>query len=175
MRWRILPGGLLQLVYLGFEMQHLSVQELLAQYRAILAELRDRGVVRTNNAPTGDYAEWLTAQLVAGELAPNSEKSFDVSAPDGRTLQVKARISSPGAPAGTRQLSAFRSWGFDEAVIVLFNDDYTISRATVLDVDRIRESAAFVAHTNSYRVNATDEFLDGGQDITMELRRIAGE
>lgn len=49
--------------------------ELLALSKAIVTELRSRGVVRTANAPAGDYAEYLVALAYGGELAPNSEKS----------------------------------------------------------------------------------------------------
>ena len=34
---------------------------LFALYRAILSELKHRGVIRTENAPVGDYAEYLVA------------------------------------------------------------------------------------------------------------------
>jgi hypothetical protein len=47
-------------------------------YRAILRELRSRGVIRTDNAPVGDYAEYLVATTLGGQLAPNSEKAWDV-------------------------------------------------------------------------------------------------
>jgi len=53
-----------------------SIPDLLAAYAAILQELRDRGVVRTRNAPLGDYAEYLVAEVYGGELAANSVKSL---------------------------------------------------------------------------------------------------
>ena len=59
-----------------------SIAELLAGYAGILAELRRRGVVRTNNAPVGDYAEWLAARALGGEIVANaSEKSYDLRLP----------------------------------------------------------------------------------------------
>ena len=85
--------------------------ELLALSRAILAELRRRGVIRTGNAPAGDYAELLVRVATGGELAANSQKSWDVKTPDGERLQVKARVvtnpkrlgsaSSPFSALGT--------------------------------------------------------------------------
>jgi hypothetical protein len=33
------------------------------------------GAIRTENAPVGDYAEYLVATALGGRLAPNSEKS----------------------------------------------------------------------------------------------------
>lgn len=44
--------------------------ELFSQYAAILAELRSRKVLRTANAPAGDYAEWLCQHALGGKLAP---------------------------------------------------------------------------------------------------------
>jgi hypothetical protein len=56
----------------------MSIGELLALSRATLAELRKRGVVRTRNAPAGDYAEFLVQRATGGELASNAQKSWDV-------------------------------------------------------------------------------------------------
>src|SRR5690606_35966939 len=57
-----------------------SVGELLSAYRDILASLRARGLVRTNNAPIGDLAEYCAALVYDGLLSPNSEKSYDLVA-----------------------------------------------------------------------------------------------
>ena len=76
-----------------------SDSALFSFYRAILSELKSRGVIRTENAPAGDYAEYLVASAFSGELAPNSEKSRDVLTSDGEKLQVKARVvSDPACP-----------------------------------------------------------------------------
>ena len=52
------------------DLRGLRIGELLALSRSVLAELRRRGVIRTSNAPTGDYAEWLAAQATGGQLEP---------------------------------------------------------------------------------------------------------
>lgn len=67
----------------------LTISELLALSRRILAELRERGVIRTGNAPAGDYAELLVQRATDGELAPNSTKSWDVLTPEGDRLQAQ--------------------------------------------------------------------------------------
>jgi hypothetical protein len=41
---------------------------LFSLYRAILSELKCRGVIRTENAPVGDYAEYLVATALGGHL-----------------------------------------------------------------------------------------------------------
>ncbi len=43
------------------ELEHRSTADLLARYGRTLAELRRRGILRTNNPPAGDYGEWLVA------------------------------------------------------------------------------------------------------------------
>lgn len=113
-----------------------SVGELLSGYAWTLAELRRRGVVRSNNAPAGDYAEWLVAKALGGELAANfSMKSWDVRLPSGETVQVKTRVTSKPIRAGQIQTSPFRSWNFDTAAFVLLAaEDYRVTRAALVPV-----------------------------------------
>ena len=74
----------------------------------MLSELRARGVIRTLNAPSGDLAETLTERAYQSELAPNSEKSWDVRAADGRFLQVKSRVSAADETVAARSTSTKR-------------------------------------------------------------------
>lgn len=109
----------------------LSIAELMRLHRKSLGELRRRGVVRTGNAPQGDWAEFLVKIAYDGELAPNSEKGWDVRTVNGRLLQVKARVVGP-AGVGSKITSPFRSWDFDAAATVLFDDDLVVRTATEL-------------------------------------------
>ena len=70
----------------------LSAPELFSLYRGILGELKCRNMIRTDNNPAGDYAEFLVMTALGGELAANSEKSWDVRGSDGEKLQVKCRV-----------------------------------------------------------------------------------
>lgn len=148
----------------------LGIGELLALSRRILAELRRRGVIRSGNAPAGDYAELLVQRATSGELAPNSQKSWDVVARDGERLQVKARVVTDPRVRGERQLSVFRSWDFDAAVVVLFDDEFRVWRAARLPVETLQAAERFVQHVSGYRVLATDELLAAGDDWTERLR-----
>lgn len=148
----------------------LTTGALLALSRAILSELRDRGVVRTGNAPAGDYAEYLVQHATGGELAPNSQKGWDIATPDGDRLQVKARVVTDPRVRGERQLSVFRSWDFDAALIVLFDDRFNIWRAARVNVAILRDNARFVKHVSGYRILATDDLLTAGEDWTERLR-----
>jgi hypothetical protein len=155
------------------ELRAMRTGELLALSRAILAELRHREVIRTGNAPAGDYAELLVRVATGGELAPNSQRSWDVLTPEGERLQVKARVVTNPRRQGERQLSVFRSWDFDAAVVVLFDDEFRVWRAARLPVQVLREQARFVEHVRGHRIIARDELLDAGEDWTERLRAAA--
>jgi hypothetical protein len=123
---------------------------LLRQYAEILAELRARGVVRTSNAPLGDYAEHIALQVYGGTLAPNSAKSYDLVATDGRRIQVKARtVSATTSPSAV--FSVFRSFDFDAAtLIVLDARTYDLRWARELSPEDVRETSRWSAHVNGH-------------------------
>ena len=138
-----------------------SSQELLQQYAGILRELRARGVIRSLNAPAGDLAETLTARAYSGELAPNSEKSWDVRAADGRLLQVKTRVIASSAATKPIQFSVFRSWTFDAAVfLILAAESYDVL-------------GAFEVTSSVVRARAADSVWVGGARITLSLSILA--
>ena len=82
------PQGMLDMM-----IERMTTMELLALNRQTLHELHRREVIRTLNAPTGDWAELLVATAYDGTLAPNSEKSFD-SAHSTRKRHSLSRTSS---------------------------------------------------------------------------------
>jgi hypothetical protein len=129
--------------------------------------------VRTENAPAGDYAEYLVAAAFGGELAPNSEKSWDVQLPDGKHLQVKARVVSNPPRRSQRQLSPFRSFDFDSAVIVFLDEvDYAVSRAVEVPRAVVESSATYNGHVNGHILHATDAVFEHplSNDVTELLR-----
>ena len=150
-----------------------SISHLLGMYRDVIDELKRREVVRTDNAPTGDYAEYLVARLYNGRLAPNSEKSLDVIAQDGERLQVKARVAIEGK-AGTRQLSFIRSWDFDSLIVVLFTPRFEIHRAASVPAGIARERSRFVKHVNGHRLIASDALweTEGVEDLTQRFQDV---
>lgn len=96
--------------------------QLLKLHADILAELRRRGLVRTNNAPIGDLAEHAAILTYDGRLANNSEKSYDLIAANQRRIQVKVRLVKASA-SGSLPFSMFRSFEFDAAVFITVDAD----------------------------------------------------
>jgi hypothetical protein len=94
-----------------------------------------------------------------------------VLAPNGERLQVKARVVTNPRSAGERQLSVFRAWDFDAAVVVLFDDEFRVWRATRLPGATVDKVSCFVEHVKGYRVIANDAFLEQGEDWTELLRQ----
>lgn len=73
------------------DLSAVSVPDLLDRYAAILAESRDRGVVRTRNTPLGDYAEYLAAKVYGRHFGRSagggaSEHSAPISARRARLV-----------------------------------------------------------------------------------------
>lgn len=157
--------------------QDLTVAELLAGYARTLTELRNRGVVRSNNAPAGDYAEWLCARALGATLVDNfSVKSYDLVLPDGRRVQVKARLTSDPLKRGQLQTSPFRSWDFDLVALVLLRDtDYEVRHGVLVPADVVRSQAVYRRHVNGSIVIMRRDLLDHmlAEDITDRLRSAA--
>ena len=151
----------------------LSTTDLLALSRCVLRELRARGVIRSGNAPAGDYAEGLAQIATRGTLAGNAQKSWDILTPTGERLQVKARIVTDPKKAGERQLSVFRSWDFDAAMIVLFDDEFSVWKAAKLPAATVQAHSRRVEHVNGWRFNARDDILELGEDWTPRLQAAA--
>jgi hypothetical protein len=147
------------------------VPDLLRLSRQILRELRARGVVRSSNAPAGDFAEFLVQKATAGELAPGSQKSWDVMSAGQTRLQVKTRVLTPENPS--RQLSPIRSWDFDRLVVVLFDDDFVISRAVFIDPVIAKAASKWNEHVNGWVLFARDELLASGVDRTADFVALA--
>ena len=158
----------------GPDLDGMSTRELFRTYRRILKELTSRGVIRTMNAPAGDYAEHLVSALMDGTLADNSEKSWDVQTATER-LQVKCRVVDTSKTNHGRQLSPFRTWDFDRAVIVLFDDDYAIYKCVALPRDVVRAHGTFRKHVNGDVVQATDALMahPEAEDLTDRLSAIS--
>jgi hypothetical protein len=153
-------------------LRHRRISDLLGIYGQVLEELSERGVIRSANAPTGDYAEWLVQRALGGELQPNANKSADLIVRK-KKIQIKARVLSDPEKPGERQLSSFRSWDFDDAVIVLFDRSYVVRKATRIKVAELEAAAREEKWVSGQPVIARDALLERGLDVTDKLREAA--
>lgn len=155
------------------ELAQITVGQLLRRYADILAELRHRGLVRTNNAPIGDLAEYCAAIVYDGLPAPNSEKSYDLVADDGRKVQVKVRaIRSDTSPSAV--FSPIRSFGFDVCIFLLVDGDNDgVIAAREWTASEVQEAGKHRAHTNGVvvRVGQVRSASARGLDRVSEFQR----
>ena len=155
-----------------------GVRDLLQLHGRVLDELRARSVVRTGNAPLGDYAEWLFARAYGWRLEGNSSAGHDAADREGARFQIKARrLQTDGR--GSRQLSVLRNLeaaGFDMLAAVLFAPDYSVWRAALIPFSIVRERSARVLHVNGWRFILEDAVwsLSGVVDATQALQRAEG-
>lgn len=84
--------------------------EVVALYGQVMSELHRRGVVRSGNNPIGDMAKTIIADYYGVTPQPPNNKSFDVLAPDGTKIKVKALRRTKPSRKG---LSPLRTLDFD--------------------------------------------------------------
>lgn len=153
-----------------------TVRELLIMHASIMSELRSRAIIRTSNAPLGDYAELLFANAFSWDLESNSSSGHDAIDISGIRYQVKARrLTSYNK---SRQLSAIRrlpDTTFDVLAAALFNEDYTVRRAALIPHSVVVTLAKRREHTNSWLFLLHDRVweIDGVRDVTQQLIRAA--
>lgn len=154
------------------DLAQLTAAELLALHAQIGEELRSRGVVRSANNPTGDLAEHLFCSAFGWTQAPNSERGYDATGPDGTRFQIKGRRVHRRNPS--RQLSAIRdlaSGHFDVLAGVIFDDDFCVVRAALIPRGVVEARSTYVAHTNSHKFILREEVWSapGVRDVTAEV------
>lgn len=148
-----------------------TVGQLLGTYTSILEELRRRGLVRTNNAPVGDLAEYAASIVYRGTLAPNSEKSYDLTASDGRLIQVKVRNIRPETiPSAV--FSVIRSFGFDACIFVLIDPvNQQVHGAFEWTAAEVRKFGVHREHTNGIAVRV-GQARQHGIDLTEQFDEV---
>ncbi|USI73876.1 hypothetical protein [Sphingomonas morindae] len=158
-------------------LQTASHKALLQLQAAAVGELRRRGVVRTGNAPLGDYAEHLFAKAFGWTLTANSAASYDAEDAHRRRYQIKARILT-GNSAGERQLGVMRGLPqgtFDFLAAALFDCDFVVARAAIIPQAVVAARATHARHVNGWRFILDDAIwtIDGVRDVTDPLRSAA--
>ncbi|MDR2227348.1 MAG: hypothetical protein LBE52_15285 [Providencia sp.] len=134
--------------------------ELLSIHSDVLLELCTRNVLRTQNNPVGDYAEWLVSQAFGMKLLNNSYPGVDAIDADGQKVQIKARRITPNNLS--KQLSALRNYDateFDYLIAVIFDAHYNVIEAYQIPHTVIGDYAKFSKHTNAHLITLKGDIL----------------
>lgn len=135
--------------------------ELLVRWAEIMAELQQRGMVRTANNPVADYAEHLVAERLGLTLLGNANAAYDAIAEDGTRYQIKSRRMTRHRPS--RQLGAVRNLdahGFDVLAIVLFEPTFAVLGIWTVPYDVVCEHAVYKSHVNAHVLRARPSLLN---------------
>lgn len=133
-------------------------------YSIILDELRKRGVVRTNNAPIGDYAEHLVSKTLGLDLEKNSREGYDAVDNVGTKYQIKCRKITKSHP--TMLLGAIRNLeahDFDFLIAVLFQADFSIKVVVKIPYEIVQRYGVHRQHTNSHALSLRGEIMKHDQ------------
>lgn len=153
----------------------LTPPQLLALHSQVADELRNRGITRSANNPTGDLAEYLFCKAFGWKQAGNSHRSIDAIGADGTRYQIKGRRVTRYNTS--RQLSALRDLAaahFDILAGVLLNEDYSVMRAALIPHAVALVHSSFVERTNSHRFLLRDDIwhAPGVRDVTARLQAV---
>jgi hypothetical protein len=160
------------------EIPVLNSRQLLALHAQITHELRERGITRSSNNPTGDLAEYLFCKAFGWQRMGKATAYVDAEGPGGTRYQIKGRRMTP--PSHSRELGILRELPgghFDFLAGVLFAEDYSVFRAAIIPRAVVVEHAKFVEWTNGYKFLLLDNIWEanGVRDATAELRAVSLE
>jgi len=149
-----------------------AVLALLRELAAVKRRLTALGVLRTGGI-VGEYGEWLFARAFGWRLAQPSEKSFDAIDASGVRYQIKARQDS--GRGGAYQLGIMRNMGedgWDRLAAVVFDAEFTVSRAVVLPRALVVERAVFSDHQRGHLLRVDRVMLADArcEDVTRRLQ-----
>ncbi len=156
------------------QLEILTDLEILRLHGALLDELASRGVVRSKNNPIADYAEHLVCKALSLVLETKSKKGFDATDSNGRRYEIKTRRESPtNKTILTSPIRDLEGEHFDELIIVLFAEDYTVKKAIQLPRRLVKRVGKYRKHVNGWVISLRDSLWDaeGCADITEQIRR----
>jgi hypothetical protein len=153
-----------------------STQELLALFSRVLAELRQRGTIRSTNNPVADYAEYLVAQAFSLTLAQKSTTGYDAVDAFGHRYEIKGRRLTKDNRS--RQLSAIRMLDrqhFSYLAGVLFHEDFSVHRACLIPYETVKQIAVYRSHVNGWILHLRDNVweIHDVKDITEPILKVA--
>ena len=159
---------------MGEDLSKRSLKDLLLLYANLLEELKKRQILRSNNNPTADYAEWLASRALNLKLEPKSKKGYDAIDSKGYKYQIKGRRITPSNPS--RQLGVIRNLGdkhFDFLIGIIFEKDFSVKEAYKIPQSIIGKYSTYSEHQNGHILYLRGEILsvEGVEWIDEEIRK----
>ena len=116
----------------SFDLKDLSEIELIELYPKILNELKDRGIIRTNNL-IGELGEYIAfnaykenPKLPKLQLNLKSTKNIDATSDKGERYAIKTTSGNATGVFASLPLEDDGKVYFEYLILVIFNKDYTL-------------------------------------------------
>jgi len=148
---------------------------LLQLWARVMAELREREVIRSSNNPVGDYCELVVAAHFGVKPIAGSNRDYDLIRDGDIRVQVKGRrvISKSPRIGHWSAMRGVDEHGFDEVVAVALNEDFSLLGAWTVPWEAAKrlqkENKRLQAHVRPYNkefredpdVSALEHSMDG--------------
>ena len=165
-------GIVIEKIDATIDLAKLSNRQLLSTYCALMAAMKDRGVIRSSNNPVADYTESLVSRALGLTLEGQSQAGHDALDRNGKRYQIKGRRLT--ANNTSPQLGAIRNLGqnpFDFLAAVAYDANLAILYAALIPIEVVTESSRYSSHSNSHVLIFKRSLLDDVRvtDITQPL------
>lgn len=149
-----------------------STESLLCLFGDVLEELKQRGLLRSNNNPASDFSETIAMRALGLKLADKSQKGHDAIDSEGLRYQIKCRrLTSQNTSRELGILRNLQSRPFDRLVGILFDAQFRVMRACVIPFEVVQSRVAFSEHARGHKFYLRDEVWDkpGVLDVTEQF------
>ena len=148
----------------AFDLEDLTLAELLGLHASIQREFQHRGVSRTAGSIQGEIGEGLALSVYGGALPPPGTRAYDLIDSKDRRIQVKTRM----LPPGDNRMFQFDSLDFDLAVCIRFDRPTgAIDWAREYEVGEL--SSLVSPHKQGPRLSMA-RAMKNGRDVTAVFR-----
>jgi hypothetical protein len=117
------------------------------------------------------YAEMLVCAALDGHLALTNNPKHDVRSDSYGTVQVKSRVDGTDTTQNRTNFGKYKPGDFDFAAIVIFEADYTIKGAVLIQQSDVLELVRAAGHVRWGDVASHPRSLC----IKEKLQKISGE
>lgn len=140
----------------------LTDSEIIDLYPLILKELKDRGIIRTNNL-IGELGEYLTASAYKNnpklpnlQLNLKSTKNIDATSDKGERYAIKATSGNGTGVFASLPTEDDGKVYFEYLIIVRFNKDYSLDSIYELTWDQFLKHRKMKPPENKWNVPLTE-------------------
>jgi len=113
-----------------------EIKKLLINYRDILDQLRDLGVIRTTKV-VGDYGEYIASKKLDLKLEKSTNKGYDAVDNAGKKYEIKTRKATNYNKPGVFPVNKEQLQSSDFIIYVEFDNDWDLSKLLKIPTSKV--------------------------------------